>query len=401
MASINRYEELRRELDLKILMQQARDRAGLSDFGDERFLIALDKMLDCNARDTDFHTAGLRDYKEDIVRDLVNRLRFQNDLKHHPEILQEDVSDPIIIIGLPRCGTTKAQRMIGTDPSLLKMYLWQYLNPAPFPNAKRGQPDPRIAAAGFGDSSALVSSTGNSELAAGHHLAADQIDEDWFLFEHTFNDWYFLNRNPSRSWHDWVMSRSEPSDLYNYRFVRTLYQYLQWQQGGRRGRRWLMKHTGHIAHLQVLLDMFPRATMVHFHRDPMDCIPSYAKIFQASWGTRASTVDPVLAGDLVLEWAGTAMTRYLEARKSLGLEGRIIDVQYDQIRNDPMPVIRDLYARASQELTHGAEQGMMQWERDNEQGKHGKHVYSLEQFGLTRQKIEDALSGYIQRFISR
>ena len=394
-------KKLRRELNLEKLMQQARDRAGLSDFGDVNFLIALDKMLDCNARDTDFHAAGLKDFQEDIVRDLMNRLRFQNDLKQHPEILNEDVSDPIIIIGLPRCGTTKAQRMIGTDPSLLKMYLWQYLNPAPFPNAQPGQPDPRIAAAGFGDSSALVSSTGNSELAAGHHLAADQIDEDWFLFEHTFNDWYFLNRNPSRSWHDWVMSRDEPSDLYNYRFVQTLYQYLQWQQGGRRGRRWLMKHTGHIAHMRDVLDVFPRATLVHFHRDPLDCIPSYAKIFQASWGMRASTVDPLLAGELVLEWASMAMKRYLDARKNLALEDRIIDVQYEQIRNNPLPVIRALYARAGHILTPDAEQGMLQWEQDNEQGKHGKHVYSLEQFGLSKQKIDDAFGEYIGRFIRR
>jgi hypothetical protein len=37
-----------------------------------------------------------------IVRDLVNRLRFQKDLKKHPEILDEDVSDPFVIMGLPR-----------------------------------------------------------------------------------------------------------------------------------------------------------------------------------------------------------------------------------------------------------------------------------------------------------
>ena len=178
-------------------------------------------MLDCYARDTNFHAAGLKEFKEEVVRDLVNRLRFHNDLKRHPEILDEDVADPIIIIGLPRCGTTKAQRMIGTDPSLLKMYLWQFMNPAPFPNAIPGQPDPRLSAAGFGDASILDE---KSDLQMGHQMAADQIDEDWFLFDHTFNDWYHNNRNPSRSWHNWLKSRTEPSDLDNYRYVRSLFQ---------------------------------------------------------------------------------------------------------------------------------------------------------------------------------
>lgn len=203
MALTNRHEELRRELNIKQLMQRAQEKTDLSDYGDNGFVKPLGKFLDCCARDTNFHAAGLKEFKEVVVRDLVNRLRFQHDLKLHPEILEEDVSDPIIILGLPRSGTTKTQRMVSTDANLLKTYTWQLLNPAPFPNAVSGQPDPRIAAACVSDYFA----EGHPEVHAAHHMAAEQVEEDWELFAYSFNDWCRLMRNPTRSWHDWVMGK--------------------------------------------------------------------------------------------------------------------------------------------------------------------------------------------------
>ena len=222
MRPLNRYEALRRELDIEQLMQAAREKSSLSDYGDGGFVKSLNVLLDCVARDTNFHPAGLKEFREEIIRDLVNRLRLINDIKLYPEIRDEDVSDPIIIFGLPRSGTTKTQRMMGTDPNLLKTYMWQLLNPAPFPNALSGQPDPRIAASYLGDTLA----EDNPAVQAGHHMAAEQVEEDWTLFDHTFNDWFHNCRTPSRSWHDWVMWRTEPTDLDNYRYVRLLFQYL-------------------------------------------------------------------------------------------------------------------------------------------------------------------------------
>lgn len=87
MTSTNRYEELRRELDIEHLMERAKEESGLIDFGDEGFVMSLIKLLDCVVSDTNFHVVGLAEFKKEVVRSLVNRLRFQNDLKHHPEIL--------------------------------------------------------------------------------------------------------------------------------------------------------------------------------------------------------------------------------------------------------------------------------------------------------------------------
>ena len=195
MAEISSYQQFRSELDTHKLIRLAKEQSGLSDFGDESFIAPLDIQLECLSRDANFHPAGLREYKEEVVRDLVNRLRFTADIKRHPDILEEDVSDPIIILGLTRSGTTKTQRMLAADASLLKTYSWQLVNPVPFPNAVAGKPDPRIAAA-LGDS---ILEKNSPEVAAAHYMTADQVEEDWRIFTYWFNDWYPFMRSPARA----------------------------------------------------------------------------------------------------------------------------------------------------------------------------------------------------------
>jgi hypothetical protein len=93
------------------------------------------------------------------------------------------------------------------------------------------------------------------------------------------------------------------------------------------------------------------------------------------------------------------MEKYLRDRDRLDLDGRILDVNYEKIRSDPMPSIRGIYRRADRALTAEAEQKMLQWEKDNEQGKHGSHIYTLEEFGLSDAIIDEAFAPYIERFV--
>ena len=95
------------------------------------------------------------------------------------------------------------------------------------------------------------------------------------------------------------------------------------------------------------------------------------------------------------------MARYLEARDRLKLDGRILDVKYEDIRSDPMAVVRAVYSKAGLPLTPMAEQKMQAWHDSNEQGRFGKHEYSLAEFGLSEASIDAAFADYIKRFISR
>src|SRR5262245_12174026 len=100
------------ELDPEELKAAASKEAGLDDYGDEAFEEPFRRYLEALVTEADLSPMGVMGQQLNVTRILVNRLRFQGDVKRHPEILDEAVLDPIVIVGLPRTGTTKLHRMI-------------------------------------------------------------------------------------------------------------------------------------------------------------------------------------------------------------------------------------------------------------------------------------------------
>jgi len=400
MPSMSRYEEQRKVFDPNALMREAQAVAGLSDFGDMRFVEPMGRLLDRAAREMEFSPDGLKSYKADVVRFLVNRLRAEDDFRRHPEIMEEDISNPIIIVGLPRSGTTKLQRMMSAVQQVQKTFYWRLLNPAPFPDAVHGQPDPRITATGL-DS---ITYDTDPKVQAAHAMALSGIEEEFVLFDLVLDESVtgWNTAIPLFNYKDWVPGKPDRQiDREAYQYVKKLLQYLQWQDGGKRSRPWILKAVIHVAHMDSLMECFPKATVIHCHRDPRASIPSIAKFMWAVWGTKVSAVDKKFVGREFLNWGATAMHRYLDARDRLQLDDRIIDAEYENIRDDIMPIICEAYARAGWKMSNEAEQSMLQWEQDNEQGKHGEHVYSLDEFGLSEEMIDHGFADYIDRFIDR
>ena len=134
-------------LDAESMMARARRRAGLSDFGDERFREGLDVLIDSfNARDV-AHAFGRLFFREYCTSLLVNRLKIQADLTRHPEILDVPVDRPLIITGLPRSGTTFLHRLMSEDPAGRTLLFWEALEPSPPPRSGdvRDRPEDRPA----------------------------------------------------------------------------------------------------------------------------------------------------------------------------------------------------------------------------------------------------------------
>ena len=393
MLGQQRYRAQRLELNADHLIDEAQRVAGLNDFGPFEFATALRKLLDCFAKDMPLSEQGMMMLKADIVRLLVNRLRMQNDIKAHPEILQEDVSDPFIIIGLPRSGTTKLHKMLSVPRTVQKTLFWRMQNPAPFPGAKPGELDPRIAA--MANSGLLTDD--NPDMNAAHRIAVEEVEEEGLVYQMSFKDYTWSQLLDSPEYFDWIMSESNAE---GYRLAKTVFQYLQWQDGGKRGRPWVFKSVPHFAYVDTLLESFPNATLIQPHRDPHKCIPSFAKFTAALVEIYADSLDKHRHGAETLRTWSVAMERYLAVRERLKLDERILDVDYETVRHDPMSIIREAYAGSPFVLTGEADRQMLAWHRENAQGKHGRHDYSLQEFGLSEADIEQHFGHYIDRFIN-
>ncbi len=67
-----------------------------------------------------------------IINLLGVRLRAENWFKKFPEILEQEVHPPMVIVGLQRTGTTKLHRLLTADPDNRVLRSWEAINPAPF-----------------------------------------------------------------------------------------------------------------------------------------------------------------------------------------------------------------------------------------------------------------------------
>jgi hypothetical protein len=381
-------------LDLEGLLVEAQARAGLQDFGDESFREPLGVLLESLERDADLNDAGRGTQHARIVDSLVTRLMVEDHLRRHPEILDEDLGRPVVIVGLMRSGTTRLHRLLGSGPAFQVARWWEVRHPAPFPGSDWRRDDPRIAAAHEEVKRTLEAVPA---LAAVHPWDAEGADEEIMLLEHAL-----MSRVPESGPHvstywKWL----DRQDLTPaYRYLERLLRFIQWQkkQSGRGGGRWILKAPFHLGYVDVLFRVFPGARLIQTHRDPIETIPSAASMYRSLRALNADRVDPRRCAERVRDRFSWALTRCMRSREHYASQ-RFLDVDYRAVGRDAIGEARRVYEWLDLEFTGEAERAMRRWAADNAREKRAAHQYSLEEFGLTREGLEAEFGEYRARYI--
>jgi hypothetical protein len=193
----------------------------------------------------------------------------------------------------------------------------------------------------------------------------------------------------------WVRTRPRHT---TYEYLRRMLQYLQWQQGGKQGRSLVLKSPLHVGNLDMVAEHFPRATVVHCHRDPRVAMPSTARLYELMRRMATDVVDLRAIGDEVLKFWGDAAAANLAQRRELAGQLPIIDVRYEEILDDPLTAIRSILAVRELEITGSAIEAVQQWEAENPQHAHGRHRYEAAVYGLNDARIERTFADYLEHF---
>ena len=98
------------------LVEKARAGTGLTDLGDDSVLERLAAHVAAIEADTGLTNLGRLVLRMRILRLLENRLRLHELLRHHPEIHDIEISAPLVVVGLPRSGTTHLVNLLAQDP---------------------------------------------------------------------------------------------------------------------------------------------------------------------------------------------------------------------------------------------------------------------------------------------
>ncbi len=385
-------------LDEASLLEEARERTGLSDFGDESFREPLVNLLEAIEHEARLTPAGRAGQRTRIVGLLSARLQRQAWFTRHSEIEAERVDVRIVVVGFPRTGTTLLHRILAQDPRSSWIAWWECRHPAPLSGWQveraRSEPDPRIARA---EAEVAAMIAGNPALAAVHPLDALAPDEDVMLLEHAFQSSPpagLMNVPGYLRWHLAQDGRAAYDD--HARFLR----FLQWQKRAR-GEPvgpFVLKAPHHMVHLDQLLVRYPGATIVQTHRDPLETLPSLASMALELRRLTSDTVHPSECADYALTTARCRLQRTESVRQATGGQ-RFVDVWFGDIVTDALAVVERIYVQIGLDLPTGVRDRMERYVAVHGRDKRPAHGYTLAQFGLDAEAIRREFSAYRETYV--
>jgi hypothetical protein len=382
-----------RPIEVDDVLAEARKKAGLEDFGEDAFLTPLRVLIDSINAEANLNPVGRTIIRGRIVGVLVNKLVAHDTITSYPEILDVPVHAPIVVAGLARTGTTLLHRLIAQDPSIRSLASWEAINPAPRVGASGSERrDPRFAQAAWAAKGLKYMSPG---FFAIHPAEPDAPEEEVILLEQAF-----LTTTPEAMMNVPTYSRwlEQQDHRPAYLALKRMMQYLQWQRPGpARSVRWVLKTPHHQEYFDPLLDVFPDATIVHTHRDPLKTSPSLFSMLTHLQMIFSDDVDPRRVAN---HWLGKIenMARRTMATRDRVRDRGFVDVSYYDLVKDPIPEVERIYEVAGVDLSPSAREAMEASRKVNRQHKYGRHRYSLADFGLTEDDVESRIAAYRARF---
>ncbi len=364
------------------LHEMARAATGLEDFGDDEYLEGLRRWLRSLDEDADLSAAGRRMTLGITLTALGGRLVSEASLAANPHVRGLRLERPIVILGLPRTGTTALHRMLCCDPRNQGLELWLAHGPQPRPPRAEWEQTPayqRCVAI------QRAAERATPDMARIHAMAPDAPDECWNLLRQSFRTVTFecsaRVTGYARWWADCDMTRAYARWADNLRLI----------GANDTGRRWVLKDPSHLFAPEALLAAVPEAVLVMTHRDPAKSIPSVCSLTGLARRANDREFDATALGaeQSALWRRGIERTLRLRARDP----DRFVDVHFERLRADPIGVVREIQARAGARPDAAAEAAIRAY---GERHPTPPHRYSAEEFGLRERDIREAVSDYVE-----
>ncbi|MDE0213433.1 MAG: sulfotransferase, partial [Deltaproteobacteria bacterium] len=145
-------------MNMDQLIKAAYDRAQVEQIPSESFREGLAVLLEDINASSKVTEQGLTILEEEIIGYLVSRLQVDDHVRQHPELLEVPIEKPVVVLGMPRSGTTLLSYLLAADPARRSILRWQLSNPVPPAPADRLYDDPRCLAMKEADAQSVATS---------------------------------------------------------------------------------------------------------------------------------------------------------------------------------------------------------------------------------------------------
>lgn len=378
----------RPSLTVDAVVSAATKQAGSTDLGSDSYLEPLTTFLGACEDEAQLTTFGRFLVSRMLSGSLANRGELHRWAEEHPEVRDEQVRAPWVIVGLPRTGTSLLSILLGLDPAARPLLHWEAAHPIPPPTVDGAAEDPRIAqtAKELGGLAKL-----NPPLMAMHPFGATLAQECVALFMYDLRTLGLETQAHVPTYGRWL-EHDGMASAYAWHHLA-----LQVLQSRQPTERWVLKTPNHLWNLDQLLATYPDARIVWTHREPGPVITSLASLANAGQLPLTSRTDPKPTAD---EWKRKChhALRSAMAFDDDADDGWCEHLHYEQLVADPVAAVRRLYRRWDLEVTDLHARRMAAWLEQRPQHADGRHVYDPGDFGWTYAQLDDELAEYVQRY---
>ena len=363
---------------------------GLSDFGPEDFRERLQIWLTDIEADSDMTAFGRAAVFRTCVRFATTRLLVEDLLHRHPEIHDVEVVAPLVVIGLPRSGTTHLVNLLAADRRRRSLPFWEACEPVPHPADRTSRNGDGRRARSQLQWEALQKVL--PYMALMHPMDPDHVHEELELQGPDFSMYQIEWFGYTPRWRDYYLSHDQTP---HYQYLKTMLKLLQWQRGPSR---WVLKCPQHFEQIVPLMNVFPDATVVMTHRDPVAVVQSAATMVSYSGRMRYKNVDV----DRLFSYWSQRIERLLAAAvRDIDVipVGQRIDVPFEVLTGDEMGVLERIYDQFGLDMNREAEAQLREYGATHRRGRDGQIVYDLRQdFGVDPDDLRQQFKFYFDAF---
>jgi hypothetical protein len=264
-------------LDPESLIASAIRSTGLSDFGAGEWREPFEVLCKSLEEDADLNLLGRIRTRSELLLLLTARLQIEETYKQHPEIDDEEIVHPLIVVGQGRSGTSFLLNLLSSNPENGVIMTWEATFPCPPPEAATYLTDPRIEKAHqLADQCNRVT----PELLGMHEFSGRIPQDCTQILGLTFlsEGWFNVMAQIAGYNRYLATADQEPAFRYHKRVLKLL----QWKNPRKQ---WVLKDPTHLEKITTILKVYPDACFVWPHRDPAKSVASTISIIGTMlWG---------------------------------------------------------------------------------------------------------------------
>lgn len=334
-----------------------------------------------------------------VLRSIVSFVRIL-DLLFFPGYRKQPIIAPIYIVGNPRSGTTLSHRLLAQDDQFTYFKLWHTIFPAvtfykvfgAFGVADRwmGRPLERVIN--------WVSGKGFSGWESIHKTGPGKAESDEMLFMYALLSpllglmFPYFKELDEAMFVDHLSAKSRRKLALYYRDCLQRHLYATGPD------RILLQKVALIAgRIHTIYETFPDMRIVHLVRHPYESIPSLVSMFHAPWKSLAPHALTNARRSRELAQMIYDYYRILLGLKQSLPDTQFMDVRYQDLVADPKRIVENVYQECGLELSLKFSDSL-DMEIERVKAYKSRHVYSLDDCGLSKEEVRKALSDVFEAY---